>query len=31
MPEEKMEGEELKALMGEKPDSASKPGGMAQA
>ena len=28
---EKMEGEELKTLMGEKPDSASKPGGIAQA
>ena len=28
---EKMEGEELKALMDDKPDSASKPGGIAQA
>jgi cell division protease FtsH len=28
---EKMEGEELKALMGEKSDSPSKPGGIAQA
>jgi cell division protease FtsH len=28
---EKMEGEELKALMGEKPDDASKPGQIAQA